>query len=160
LGNSVGMKLFGHPPAVTPASMPAWATLVALAVAPLAFTVLLKASPRDYPWFLLVGAIAFYASRLGSMALGPELGSFVGALAVGVASNVLARVMDRPSQLFLVPGILLLVPGSIGIRSLSALMEREVVSGIETAFRMIVIAVSLVAGLLMSNALTPRRRLV
>jgi uncharacterized membrane protein YjjB (DUF3815 family) len=58
-----------------------------------------------------------------------------------------------------VPGILLLVPGSIGYRSLNALMEREVVSGIETAFSMLVIAVSLVAGLLMSNAVTPRRSL-
>ena len=160
LGNSVGVKFFGQPPLVEPASVPAWGNLLALAVAPLAFTVLLKASPREYPWFVVVGAIAFYASRLGSLAFGPELGSFVGALAVGISSNIFAKVMDRPSQLFLVPGILLLVPGSIGIRSLSALMEREVVSGIETAFRMIVIAVSLVAGLLMSNALTPRRRLV
>ena len=160
LGNSVGIKLFGQPPFVVPAPVPVWGNLIALAVAPLAFTVLLKASPREYPWFVLVGAIAFYASRLGSIAFGPELGSFVGALAVGIASNILSRIMDRPSQLFLVPGILLLVPGSIGVRSLAALMEREVVSGIETAFQMIVIAVSLVAGLLMSNALTPRRRLV
>ena len=49
LGNSVGMKFFGQPPLVDPASVPAWGNLLALAVAPLAFTVLLKASPREYP---------------------------------------------------------------------------------------------------------------
>jgi len=78
---------------------------------------------------------------------------------VGSASNIFSRLLDRPSQVLVVPGILLLVPGSIGYRSLNAMMEREVVSGIETAFSMLVIAVSLVAGLLMSNAVTPRRSL-
>jgi uncharacterized membrane protein YjjB (DUF3815 family) len=60
---------------------------------------------------------------------------------------------------FLVPGILLLVPGSVGMRSLTALMEREVISGIETAFRMVVIAVSIVAGILIANVIGPRRSL-
>lgn len=159
LGNGVGVRLFGQPPAVAPGAIPAWTNLLALVVASLAFTVLLKAERREFPWFVLMGALAFYGSRAGAAIFGPELGSFVGALVVGVASNVFARLLDRPSQLMLVPGILLLVPGSVGVRSLAALMEREVVSGIETAFRMLVIAVSIVAGLLLSNALTPRRRL-
>jgi len=57
-----------------------------------------------------------------------------------------------------VPAILLLVPGSIGYRSLASLMQSEVVLGIETAFRMIVIAVSLVAGLLLASVAAPGAR--
>ena len=159
LGNTVGGLLFGDASVVPPTAIAPWTNLVALAVAPAAFTLLLKAEFRDLPWLMMMGVFAFYGSRVGAGLLGPELGSFVGALIVGVASNVFARVLDRPSQVLLVPGILLLVPGSIGYRSLNAFMEREVVSGIETAFRMLVIAVSLVAGMLMSNAVTPRRRL-
>jgi uncharacterized membrane protein YjjB (DUF3815 family) len=56
-----------------------------------------------------------------------------------------------------VPGILLLVPGSVGFRSIAALMDREVVSGIETAFKMVVIAVSIVSGILIARVVTPRR---
>ena len=40
----------------------------------------------------------------------------------------------------LVPGILLLVPGSVGFRSLTSLIERQAVAGIETAFSMILTA--------------------
>lgn len=157
LGNTLAASVFGPYPTVQPAAIPAWTNLLALIVAPLGFTVLLKAEQRDIPWIIVMGVLAFYGSRLGTGVLGPELGAFVGAFVVGSASNLFARVLDRPSQVLVVPGILLLVPGSIGYRSLSALMEREVVSGIETAFSMLVIAVSLVAGLLMSNAVTPRR---
>jgi uncharacterized membrane protein YjjB (DUF3815 family) len=57
-----------------------------------------------------------------------------------------------------VPGILLLVPGSIGFRSLASLLDREVVLGVETAFRMILMAVALVAGILVSNIIAPPRR--
>lgn len=159
LGNSLAAQFFGAPANLQPEAIAAWVNLLALAAAPLAFGILLKAETRDFPWIVLIGVLAFYGSRLGSGIFGPELGSFVGALLVGIASNVFARVYDRPSQLLVVPGILLLVPGSVGFRSLASLMEREVVSGVETAFRMLVIAVSLVAGLLMSNAVTPRREL-
>jgi uncharacterized membrane protein YjjB (DUF3815 family) len=159
LGNTVGNQIFGLSSVVAPAPIAPWTNLLALVLAPVGFTVLLKAELRDLPWLVMMGVFAFYGSRVGAGVLGPELGSFVGALIVGIASNVFARLLDRPSQVLLVPGILLLVPGSIGLRSLNALMEREVVSGIETAFRMLVIAVSLVAGMLMSNAVTPRRRL-
>jgi uncharacterized membrane protein YjjB (DUF3815 family) len=159
LGNTVGNQIFGLSSVVAPAPIAPWTNLLALVLAPVGFTVLLKAELRDLPWLVMMGVFAFYGSRIGTGVLGPELGSFVGALIVGIASNIFARLLDRPSQVLLVPGILLLVPGSIGLRSLNALMEREVVSGIETAFRMLVIAVSLVAGMLMSNAVTPRRRL-
>ena len=57
------------------------------------------------------------------------------------------------------PGILLLVPGSIGFWSLAALLESDVVSGVETAFRMVLVAVSLVAGLLLADAIVPPRDL-
>lgn len=159
LGNTIAGQLFGAPPNILPAAAPGWLNLAALILAPLGFIVLLKAEPRDAPWLVLTGVLAFYASRLGALVFGPELGSFAGAFAVGVSSNLLARMLDRPSQVYLVPGILLLVPGSVGVRSLAALMDRQVLSGIETAVTMVVIAVSIVAGLLISTVVTPRRRL-
>ncbi|HEX7977062.1 MAG TPA: threonine/serine exporter family protein, partial [Gemmatimonadaceae bacterium] len=55
----------------------------------------------------------------------------------------------------LVPGILLLVPGSVGYRSMSAMMDRDTVAGIDIAFTMILTAVSLVAGLLIAGVLVP-----
>ena len=51
--------------------------------------------------------------------------------------------------------ILLLVPGSIGYRSLTLLMNRDILSGVEAGFRMFVTAAALVAGLIMAGILMP-----
>jgi len=160
LGTRIGEMLFGVSRLARPVSLEPWTEGAALLVAPLAFTVLLRAEPRETPWIVLAGALAFGGARLGASLLGPELGAFVGALAVGLGSNAYSRLLARPAALTLVPGILLLVPGSIGFRSLSSLLERDTVPGVEAAFRMTLVAVSLATGLLFSNVILPERRLI
>ena len=137
---------------------PVWLQLAALLLAPLALSVLLRAPRTEIPWIVAVGTVGYFAGRLGAEMLEPEVGMFVGALAVGLASGLYQRLRRLPSSIPLVPGILMLVPGSIGYRSLTALLAEEVVPGIQTAFRMLLVAASLVAGLLISSALTVERR--
>jgi uncharacterized membrane protein YjjB (DUF3815 family) len=157
IGTRVTAAVVGIPATVDPAPLPAWTEGAALVVAALSFTVLLRAQPRDAVWILLAGAVALAAGRLGSFALGPELGVFVGSLIVGLASSAYAALLRRPAAITRVPGILLLVPGSIGFRSLTSLLDREVVPGVETAFRMILMATALAAGLLIANVVSPAR---
>jgi len=166
LSLTFGVALGGHAagallgPAVNAAPVPPgpWIEVVALLVAPLAYTILYRAPLGELPWVALIGFLGLQAGRLGGEWLSPELGMFLGALVVGLASLAYERLRGRPRQMTLVPAILLLVPGSIGYRSFASLLERDVVLGIETAFRMILIAVSLVAGLLASYALGPSSR--
>jgi uncharacterized membrane protein YjjB (DUF3815 family) len=131
---------------------------VSLLVAPLGLTVLLQAEPRDAPFIVASGLVAFSASRGGTALLGPELGACLGALGVGLASNAFARTWRRPASIPLVPGILMLVPGSIGFRSLAWLLDRETVPGVEAAFRMVLVAVSLATGLVLASVVLPERR--
>ncbi len=138
--------------------LPEWTLLPVLVLAPLCFAVLLKAEPRDSGWIVLGGVLAFAGARLGSEALGPELGAFGGAFVAGVAGNWFARITGRPSPILLVPGLLLLVPGSVGLRSLTSLLDRDTMVGIDDAFRMFVIAVALAAGLLVANVVSERPR--
>jgi uncharacterized membrane protein YjjB (DUF3815 family) len=56
-----------------------------------------------------------------------------------------------------VPGLLILVPGTIGFRSFASLIDRDVITGVDTLFTMLLVAISLVAGLLLSNVLVPPR---
>ena len=81
----------------------------------------------------------------------------IGAWSLGCISTLLARVRRRPTAIALVPGLLLLVPGTLGIRSLQALMSKNVPLGVETGFTMVLIAISLVTGLFLAN-LTVRPR--
>ncbi len=134
------------------------AIALALVVASVAFTVLFRARKSDVGWILLAGVGGFYASRLGALVLGPELGSFVGSLAIGMGSNAFARVCRRPASVLQVPGLILLVPGAIGFQSLSSFLAQDVLQGVDAAFRMVFVGASLVGGLLLGNALVPPRR--
>jgi uncharacterized membrane protein YjjP (DUF1212 family) len=160
LGTKVVALVHGSIPAVPVVTLPEWTLLIALVTTPLAFVVLLKAEPRDAPYIILAGALAFAGARIGAATLGPELGAFGGALVTGVAANWYARITNRSSQIVLVPGLLLLVPGSVGLRSLTSLLDRDVLLGVEGAFRMVLIAVSLVSGILIAQIISPKRTLL
>jgi uncharacterized membrane protein YjjP (DUF1212 family) len=162
VGMAVGLKaatFFVGPIAVgAPVKLAGWTLYVALFALPLGAAVLLKVKPRDIPWVLGSGIIAFLGGQLGARLLGPELGAFFAALFVGLASNVYAWTSDRPTSVTLVPGILLLVPGSIGFRGVASLLDRKTISGVETAFTAVLIAAALTAGILTATVLGPQRR--
>ena len=158
VGTRVGEALVGDAGAAPVIAALPWAGWLAMLLSPLAFTVLLRAEPRDAPWILLAGLLAVQAGRLGARFLGAEMAAFAGALAVGLASQLYSRFLQRPAAVTLVPGLLLLVPGSLGYRSVASLVDRDVVLGVETLFRMLFIAIALVAGLLLAFVVAPERR--
>ena len=159
LGNRIGGAVFGSAPAsAASAPLPEWSAYVAVVAAGLGFVVVLRAEARDALWIVAIGALGVLGGRGGAATLGVELGTFAGALAVGLASAAYARLKHRPASVVSVPGILLLVPGSVGFRGLTSLMERQAVAGIETIFSMILTAVALVAGLLIAAAVIPEPR--
>ncbi|MCB9846564.1 MAG: threonine/serine exporter family protein [Phycisphaeraceae bacterium] len=145
-------------PAFDPAAdLPQWTLVIAVAVAVCTFTVLFRAQPRDSMVIALSGAVAFAASLL-SRVLEPEVGACAAAFAVGVVGNAYARFSGRPSSIAITPGILLLVPGSVGFSSLSALLDDQTVAGIDTAFRMLLVGVGIVTGMLLANVAVPTRQ--
>ena len=114
---------------------------------------------RDAPWIVLGGALGVMGGRVGAMQFGPELGAFVGSFAVALISTAYERLRKRPAAVVLVPGLLLLVPGSVGFRSITSLMERQAIAGIETAFSTALTSIALVAGLLVAGVVAPEPRL-
>jgi uncharacterized membrane protein YjjP (DUF1212 family) len=161
VGSQVGAAIVGgHPALVAPQPLgEAW-RWAALLAAGLSFTVLLRARPRDVGWVLLAGVVAIEGVRLGAHLLGPQLSAFAGALLVGIAGNLYARLLRRPAAVLQVPGLMVLVPGSLGVRSLQALLERDVLSGVQTAFATTLVAIALATGILLANVVIPPRRLL
>jgi uncharacterized membrane protein YjjP (DUF1212 family) len=134
-----------------PASLPLWALPLALLVSALAMTVLFRARSRDLPFILLAATVSFATSRLGTLAFGPELGVLLGAWLLGTLGHLLGRWRNEPSALAILPGMLLLVPGGLGFSSLSSLLANDIVSGIQAGFTMLLIALSLVTGLMLAS---------
>lgn len=137
--------------------------LAALAVSAFAFAVLFQAARRDYPLVMASVLLGYGLTRLGGEVLGLASESFAGGaffagMGVAAISNAYGRWFNRPGALIRVPGIILLVPGSVGFRSLNFVMERDVFLGLDTTFALVSALVALVAGLLFGNLLVPSRR--
>ena len=96
--------------------------------------------------------------KLAHSPVGPAFGVFIGSLVIGAASNWFARIANRPGALVREPGIMLMVPGSVGFRTLSFVFERDVLVGLDTAVALVTLLVSIVAGLLFGDLLVPPRR--
>lgn len=139
---------------------PLWAMWGALVIASLSFVVLFKARPKDAPLIVVSGMIAFLGARYGAILFSPELGASLGAFCMSLFANAHARITGRPSAVLKIPGLILLVPGSIGFRSLSALLEHDPTSGVATAFSMVLVAVAIVAGMLVAQAALPPKQLL
>ncbi len=163
-GVALGSQLDRVLPAVTDLSqgptLPAWTVVPALLLATGATAVLFRAKPRDLIWVVIAGVLSFGATRFGSHWLGSELGAFVGSLVLCMASNAMARTLGKPAILTIIPGLILLVPGSIGFRSLDALRGHDPTTGIGIAFSVGLIAMSIVTGLLVANLIVPPRKVL
>ena len=156
LGTRVGIALFGAPVAtLLTAPLPAWAAPVAILLAAACSVVILRADPHDAPWIIAAGVLGVVAGRLGAVKLGVELGMFVAAFTVALASSAYERWRHRPAPVVLVPGILLLVPGSIGYRSLTMLLNQSVEPGLAAGITAVLTAVALAGGLIVANVLIP-----
>ena len=136
-------------------ALPVWTRYVALAVAPVAFSILLGARPRDLPYIYGASLLAYFGMLGGQRAIGAELGAAIGSLIVGLAANAYERARLGPALVPLTPGVLMLVPGSLGFRSLTALLDANVIAGVDTAFNMVLTAASLAAGLLVASLVLP-----
>jgi len=77
---------------------------------------------------------------------------------LGLSSNIFGKLISKPISIMLVPGIILLVPGSLGFQSISNLVDNQTLKGVESAFSMTITAVSLVAGLVLSNIINPSKK--
>lgn len=148
----------------TPESLPRQIELVAMVTAAFSFAVLFRASRRDVPIVMASAILGYVLTRAGSELMGPfASGTFAGAvffssLAMAALANLYGRWRNRPGALVRVPGIMLLVPGSVGFRALAFVMERDYTLGFDTLVAVLSALLALVAGLLFGSLLVPPRR--
>lgn len=131
---------------------------IAIFIAPMMFAIVFRARWPQWPTIVGVTVLGYVASLLAGNQFGVEVAAFSGALAVGVASNLYARIRNRPALVPLTPGIIVLVPGSVGYKSLTAFLDHETMAGIDFAFMMVIVAAALVGGILTANAILPPKR--
>ncbi len=143
--------------AAQPVPLPAWTLLPALLAMPLAFIVAFRGRLRDYGWTLAASLLAWSAATLGTTALGPVAGAGLAAWLLGAGCNLYARRTRRPAAVLQLPALMLILPGSLGFRGLSMVLEQQILAGLQVGFQALFVSLALMLGLMLANATVPRR---
>ncbi len=158
LGFMIALGVYGEIEVHKLQSVSEWFVYLSILTISSAFTVIFKAKPRDFIWILLTAFIAIMGSNVASEWLQSPFSSFVAVLAVSIAGNLFTLFTKRPSSIMHVPGVMLLVPGSIGFRSLEAMLDNQTLDGVQTAFSALLVAVALAVGLIAGNLFVPPKK--
>jgi uncharacterized membrane protein YjjB (DUF3815 family) len=97
--------------------------------------------------------LALGANEVGGVLFGDEAAVFAATLTVGVVGGVAGSLLRRSPLVFIVPGVLMLVPGSAGCSMLQLLWidrQRDL-----AGFDAFVTAMSIAYGLMLSTVICP-----
>lgn len=141
-----------------PGPPPGWFLWIVLMASGFAFGVLFNTNSRDWPAVLLAAMLAYTVNRYAGAAFGTEFGVFIAAMLIAAMSNVYARLFQRPAAIMRMPGLILLVPGSLAYRALTLMFSHNIADGIDAAVSMAIVLAALVGGQLMGNTLVQPRR--
>ncbi|TDR17525.1 threonine/serine ThrE exporter family protein [Marinicella litoralis] len=158
LGYLIAQSIYGETAVHKMANVPAWFNYLALVVTALCFSVLFKARFADTFWIFLSIGLAFAGSSLIGLWMEQPFKSLGAVLLVSIAGNIYSRISSNPASVMHIPGIILLVPGSIGFNSLSAMYTNDTMTGVQAAFNAIIIAVAISVGLLVGNLIVPPKK--
>jgi len=133
-------------------------TAIAIVAIAAGLAIVCHARPRRAPLVLLSCVLGWSAAQLARAAVGAEFAPFFAAMFIGLAGSLYARWRRRPTFAIVLPGLALLLPGSIGFRGVQGLLASDTVGGIGTAVSALTVAAAIAAGLLVANALVPSPR--
>ncbi|MES2659658.1 MAG: threonine/serine exporter family protein [Verrucomicrobiota bacterium] len=140
-------------------SLPDWKTWPAVAGLSLGLGIAFNIPRRKLSWGLLSAAIAFMAASIGESWFGMYAGMFIGALTVGLFSNLYSRIARGPGSILMTQGIVLLVPGSKTYMILNRWVSgADILPGASSGNQALMVFIALIAGLLFSNALLPTQK--
>jgi uncharacterized membrane protein YjjB (DUF3815 family) len=105
-------------------------------------------------WAGLCGAIGWVVYRLTFIHVSsPIIASFFGALAVGIYSESLARILKTPTFEFLIPGIFPLVPGMIAYKTLQYIVENNILGAFSKGTQTLAVGGAIGFGIMLSTTI-------
>ena len=129
-----------------------WAAPLGLILISVGIGVLESPPVRLLPWITVVLVLAFAAQSFGQHVGGAVLGSFLGAVAASLGSSLVEAVVPNlPRLVIFLPAFWLLVPGSLGLLSATALIANPDGGGANAAGVASVVC-AIAAGLLVGAA--------
>lgn len=125
--------------------------ILAIVICALSVAIIFNAARRDIAWVVVNCLITMIILKAGHVLFVNNVAVFMAALSAGLISNIYARYFRTTSATLLLPAIIFLVPGSIGMKGLHLLLEHQYVLGVEEVLKATTVAVMIVVGIFFSE---------
>ena len=155
IGTKLSLALLPAMPPGSSSLLPPWVIWPTVAALGISLLAVLQA-----PWsslFVSAGAclLAWAVYSLVGAEMGNVVGAFTAALAIASAGHLYQFLTRKPAVLMQTPGLITLVPGSMGFRGMHALMEQDSLAGIGLMTDMLLTGAVLAVGLLLADNIMP-----
>lgn len=118
------------------------------------FCVLFRVPLKKFPACILIGALSWTCYQLflyhGASAV---LAAFAASCLVGLLSDIASRLLKEAATIFIIPGILCLVPGAGMYYTMLSLLHNDMTDAAENGVSTLMIAGAIAVGLLVMGSL-------
>ena len=159
LGISLGFFLLGENQYEPSASLPYWATWLAVLLLSIALLAIFRTRPKHMLW-AIAAAFVSYGTTVGtSLFMEQSMATFAGAFALGVFANLFTRIANQPATIVSMHGLIVLVPGSKTYIGLNTFISgKNFVQAQHIGQEVFLIFMSLVGGLIFANVVMPTKK--
>jgi uncharacterized membrane protein YjjP (DUF1212 family) len=145
------------PVAHAASALPKGVVLSLLALGGASLTLCLQARWRDLPWVAGAVVVAYGIQALIQLGV-PEQGSALfSALGLGLVAQLAARWRGGLPAMFIVPGLLQLVPGFLGTKAVLSMLQGRPAAEASGYFDVLLVSLEITLGLLLAAAIAGRR---
>ena len=139
-----------HPSPVVD-NIPNWVNLIAIPILSLSLMPVFKVRPKDLTLGVITGFLCFYTTTLFDFT-GILVSIFIGTIATVVISKLFAHFTKAPRLVYLIPGLIMLVPGSKAFIGLSTVfLSAEIHNANNMGEQVLYIFMGIIGGLIFSG---------
>ncbi|MCT4661303.1 MAG: threonine/serine exporter family protein [Tissierellales bacterium] len=129
-------------------------------ISTLGFTIIFNIPRKQMVAASLLGSIGWCVYYFYKLSSSPIIAAFWGALIVGFIGEVFARIRKQPATLFIIPGIIPLVPGAGMYYTMYHLVQNDLSKSAQFGIETLMIALSIAIGIILATSVSkafPRR---
>lgn len=117
------------------------------------FCIIFRVPVKDIPVCIIIGALGWVVYKISVYyQVSPVLACFVASCMVGLLSDVASRIFKEASTIFIIPGILCLVPGSNIYQTMAAMLSHDMENTASIGAQTLLMAGAIAAGLLVTGS--------
>ena len=122
--------------------------------ATLGFAIIFRVPVRNIPACVVVGTLGWITYLITDYNMdSPVMGCFFGACMVGLCSAIAARIFKEAMTIFIIPGILCLVPGAKIFYTMEAFIRSDIQDMAQIGIQTLMMAGAIALGLLVMGAI-------